>query len=710
MKLARLFSAAVISASCVLPAVAHAWWNADFTQRTRVVFNTTDQGVTTQEALSGVVVPVRLHSGNFDFLNAKLDGSDLRVVAADDKTPLKFWVERFDGANELAVVWVQVPNLLPGTDKNMVHVYAGNEQAPAEATSPALFDGAMLAAVTFAGQTGEPAADASGQITSAAPVVRDNTGLIGAAARLDGQPLSWSADNLKAPGNGPYSISLWFKPEAVTGTLVSQGALSLALDAGKPTLKLGDTVATGGELPTGAWAHLAITVGNGQLTLYVNGGQAAQVELPAAAVPVEGALTVGNGLTGLVDQLEVAATVRSADWVKMAHAAQSADAKLVLAVTETEDTADAGEGGEQGHFAILVDNLTVDAWVVIIILAVMFAIAAWVMWEKAVLVGKVDKANQRFLQGFRNTRDVLAVPTNEAANSSLARLYQAGLRELRARLAGRRFDVLLNLQLALRAGLASMVVKADRRIGFDRGRSKEGHSLFINERIPDRPGIHVLDAIGSFCEPLGLRQTEVSWDLAIPPAAVEWAQAQWQDDGRPVLMISPCSSHVRRNWYADRYAALADHAADAGWRIVLCGGRSDLERQTTDAILAAMRHDALDLVGKDTLKQLPGLLSRAQLLVTPDSGPMHIANAMGTKVLGLHAASNPERSGPYYSRKWCVNRYDRAASRFLNQSADSLPWTEKIELQAAPQARLIHFDQQGFDFRFVRQLFQQCAE
>ena len=437
MKFARLFSAAVISAACVLPAVAHAWWNADFTQRTRVVLNTSDQGVTTQEALSGVVVPVRLHSGNFDFLNAKLDGSDLRVVAADDKTPLKFWVERFDGANELAVVWVQVPNLLPGTDKNMVHVYAGNEQAPAEATSPALFDGAMLAAVTFAGQTGEPAADASGQITSAGPVVRDNTGLIGAAARLDGQPLSWSADRLKAPGNGPYSISLWFKPEALTGTLVSQGALSLALDAGKPTLKLGDTVATGGELPTGAWAHLAITVGNGQLTLYINGGQAAQVELPAAAVPVEGALTVGNGLTGLVDQLEVAATVRSADWVKMAHAAQSADAKLVLAVTETEDTADAGEGGEQGHFAILVDNLTVDAWVVIIILAVMFAIAAWVMWEKAVLVGKVDKANQRFLQGFRNTRDVLAVPTNEVANSSLARLYQAGLRELQKRDVGK---------------------------------------------------------------------------------------------------------------------------------------------------------------------------------------------------------------------------------------------------------------------------------
>jgi biopolymer transport protein ExbB len=437
MKLARLFSAAVLSAACVLPAVAHAWWNADFTQRTRVVLNTSDQGVTTQEALSGVVVPVRLHSGNFDFLNAKLDGSDLRVVAADDKTPLKFWVERFDGANELAVVWVQVPNLLPGTDKNVVHVYAGNEQAAAEATSPALFDGAMLAAVTFSGKTGEPAMDAAGQIKSAAPVVRDNTGLIGAAARLDGQALSFQADSLTAPGNGPYSVSLWFKPEGLTGTLVSQGVLSLTLEAGKPIAKLGDTTAAGGELPTAAWAHLAVTVGNGQLTLYINGAQAAQAELPANAVPVVGALSVGAGLTGLVDQLEVASTVRSADWVKLSHAAQSADAKLVLAVTETEETAGAAEGGEQGHFAILVDNLTLDAWVVIIILAVMFAIAAWVMWEKTVLVGKADAANQRFLQGFRNTTDVLTVPTNEAVHSPLARLYQAGLRELQKRDVGK---------------------------------------------------------------------------------------------------------------------------------------------------------------------------------------------------------------------------------------------------------------------------------
>ena len=144
-------------------------------------------------------------------------------------------------------------------------------------------------------------------------------------------------------------------------------------------------------------------------------------------------------------------------------------------------------------------------------------------------------------------------------------------------------------------------------------------------------------------------------------------------------MISPCSSHVRRNWYPDRYAAVADHAAAKGWRIVLCGGRSELERSTTDAILAAMKATALDLVGKDTLKQLPALLERADLVMTPDSGPMHIANAMGSKVLGLHAASNPARSGPYSDVRYCVDKYDAAARRFLGKPASELKWGTKIE-------------------------------
>lgn len=255
----------------------------------------------------------------------------------------------------------------------------------------------------------------------------------------------------------------------------------------------------------------------------------------------------------------------------------------------------------------------------------------------------------------------------------------AGMRALRREFAGRRFDALLQMQVAARANLLSAFVPARRRIGYDRSRSKDLHGLFVNERIADRPGIHVLDAIGSFCEPLGLRRTQVRWDLPVPDDAREWARAQWPDDGSPTLVISPCSSHVLRNWRAERYAAIANHAASRGWRIVLCGGRSELERATGDAILAGVDAPLLDLIGKDTLKQLPALLERADLVMTPDSGPMRIANAMGTKVLGLHAASNPARSGPYSDRRYCVDRYDDAARRYLGRPASELSWGTKIE-------------------------------
>lgn len=256
----------------------------------------------------------------------------------------------------------------------------------------------------------------------------------------------------------------------------------------------------------------------------------------------------------------------------------------------------------------------------------------------------------------------------------------AGMRALRRELAPQApFAALLQLQVSLRANLLSAFVPARRRIGYDRSRSKELHGVFINERIPAQPRGHVLDAIGRFAQPLGVTQTEVSWDLATPAAARDWAQAQWDDDGRPVLAISPCSSHALRNWQAERYAAVADHAAAAGWRVVLVGGRSELERQVGDAILAASQAPVLDLVGRDTLKQLPPLLARANLLLTPDSGPMHIANAVGTKVLGLHAATNPERSGPYSDRRFCVDRYDDAARRFAGKPGEAMAWGSKIE-------------------------------
>ena len=262
-----------------------------------------------------------------------------------------------------------------------------------------------------------------------------------------------------------------------------------------------------------------------------------------------------------------------------------------------------------------------------------------------------------------------------------------GIQAVRRQLRGRRFDALLNLQIAIRANLLSTAIPAKRRIGYDRARSKDLHGLFINERIAARSGQHVLDALDSFLEPLGLPPRGVPgsrvgapvWDLPIPDEAHAFAAETLPGD-QPTLLISPCASHTLRNWHAEGYAAVADHAVrEHGWRVLLCGGRSQLERDTGDAIIKAMTQPAIDLIAKDTLPQLLALLLRADLVMTPDSGPMHMANAVGSKVMGLHAASNPDRSGPYSDRRFCVNRYDDAARKFKGKPANELKWGTKIE-------------------------------
>jgi heptosyltransferase I len=255
-----------------------------------------------------------------------------------------------------------------------------------------------------------------------------------------------------------------------------------------------------------------------------------------------------------------------------------------------------------------------------------------------------------------------------------------GYRAVRHALAGRKFDALLHMQVALRANLLSLGVRAERRIGYDRARAKDLHGLFVRERIPARTGEHVLDAIGSFVEPLGLCQTQVRWDIPIPEQAHAWAATQWPDDSQPTLLISPASSHALRNWRAERYAAVADHAASAmKMRVVFTGGPSVPERALGDAILAKMKTQPLDLIGRDTLKRALALYQRASIVLTPDAGPMHMANAVGARILGLHAASNPARSGPYCDRRWCVDRYDDAARKYLHKPAAEIPWGSKIE-------------------------------
>ena len=438
MKRARVVTALLL----LLPAVALAWWNDAWKQRTAVILNTSSAGVPVQETLANVAIPVRLHSGNFDFVGAKPDGSDLRVLAGDDKTPLKFWIERFDGVNELAVVWVQTASVLPGTDKNTIYVYGGNDKAAADAGSPgtpeSVADSATVAAFHFAEKDGI-AADQTGTIKASAATAVEVNGLIGQSARLAGTPIVWPAnDKLKVASDAPFSMSIWVRPDSVEGTLYQQGALKIALAGGKLAATFGPASVSGGNVTAATWTQIAFTISAGKLTLYVNGEQAGQGDLPRPVPAIFGETRVGEGYQGLIDELEFANVARSADWIKLAYAAQSADAKLIA--TKTETAASESSSGSTSYFGILFKSLTPDAWAIIAILGVMFLIAVAVMISKALYVARTDSANQRFLREFRDSTDVLAVGKSEQVsgfgNSSLYRLYQSGLRELIKRKVG----------------------------------------------------------------------------------------------------------------------------------------------------------------------------------------------------------------------------------------------------------------------------------
>lgn len=243
------------------------------------------------------------------------------------------------------------------------------------------------------------------------------------------------------------------------------------------------------------------------------------------------------------------------------------------------------------------------------------------------------------------------------------------------------YDAMLLMQLSFRAGWLTRSIKAKRRIGFDWGRSKELHSAFIHERISAQAGPHVLDALLGFLEPLGVARPAVPvWNLPVPPAADEFARVHLPFDPATTLLLSPASSHAQRNWSSERYAKVADYAIQRHrLSVVLVGSSAPAERALADSIKAKMQMEALDLIGRDTLKQLLAMMQRARAVISPDSGPAHMARALGVPVLGLFAATDPERSGPYRALQFSVNRYAQAALRFLQRRPESLRWGTKIE-------------------------------
>ncbi|KPJ93657.1 MAG: glycosyl transferase [Gammaproteobacteria bacterium SG8_11] len=245
-------------------------------------------------------------------------------------------------------------------------------------------------------------------------------------------------------------------------------------------------------------------------------------------------------------------------------------------------------------------------------------------------------------------------------------------------LKGRRFDALLHMQMSLRSSLINRLVNTDIRLGFDRARAKDLQWLVNNHHIPSHGRQHVMDSLFGFAEALGITERQVTWDIPISQQDKDTVDALIPQH-RPLLVISPCSSMSYRNWNANGYAAVGDYAvAHYGMVVVLSGGPSAMEQQMGAQIEHHMQQKPLNLIGKTNLKQLLHLLSKAAVLLSPDSGPAHMATAVRTPVIGLYACTNPERARPYFSAASTVDKYHDAVQKKYGKPASELPWGIRI--------------------------------
>jgi heptosyltransferase I len=261
--------------------------------------------------------------------------------------------------------------------------------------------------------------------------------------------------------------------------------------------------------------------------------------------------------------------------------------------------------------------------------------------------------------------------------------------KLRKDLGGEQFDVLLHMQVAARANIASLFIKAKIRLGWDRKRSRDLHHLFINSSVPQALMQHQQEGFLSFGTILGLPPSAPKWSLPITDDAKQFLKHNLVNV-KPLMVISACSSHKLRNWSPEKYAEVADYAIQKyGMQVVLSGGPSQVEIEVSELIESKMNCDVVNLVGKDTLEQLIGLLDRADVVLSPDSGPAHLANAVGTKVIGLYACTWSKRSGPYNSLEYCVDKFEQAAMNCLGKSAKDLFWGTKIEREGVMDLILV---------------------
>jgi len=476
MNVVKQMRSALAALMLCLPLMAHA---EDSPHKKMLSFDTTATGTEIKESATQFPMLVRLHSGNFTFAEAAPDGSDLRFFSADGKTALKFHIEKFDGVNELAAIWVQMPKLSANAKTDALWMHWGKADAAAASDAKGTYDASQLLVLHFSEAGGVKDATANANNASASSVKPVAAGPIGEAAGFDGSArvVVPASASLKLTAAGGFTFSAWVKPAGNdNATLYAQrdGGKTLAISLVDGTLNASIDTAKAkalAALKPGTWQHVAVVAGAGKLTFYVDGIEAGSG--PFALADIAGEASLGEGLVGEMDEVTLAGTARSGEYIKALALSQIADSAM-----STFDTAEEG-AAEVSHFKILLGALTLDGWIVVVILLFMAIISFWVMIAKAMSQARVKKANATFLEIFAQKSTQLLTPDHaeivtlaadaKVKQSTIYHLYLIGMREIKRRFdeqtaAGKDNSLSATALEAIRASLDATNVRENQRL------------------------------------------------------------------------------------------------------------------------------------------------------------------------------------------------------------------------------------------------------
>ena len=223
----------------------------------------------------------------------------------------------------------------------------------------------------------------------------------------------------------------------------------------------------------------------------------------------------------------------------------------------------------------------------------------------------------------------------------------AAFADVRAELAKRRFDLVMNLQVYFKAGIVTALTNAKVRLGFDRARARDFNWLFTNRKIPASPVQHVQDQYFEFLSAVGVSPEPVEWDLGPWPHEREGQRSFKSSIDRPIASIVVGTSKPEKDWIPERWAEVADALHERyGMQVILVGAKSERELAAQRIVMRLARHKPRSELGSG-LRNLVSILDASALVLSPDTGPLHMAIALNRPVVSLMGYTNPKRTGPY---------------------------------------------------------------